>query len=56
MIKERRLDKAYKLLKSQDGTISEITYQCGFKEVSYFSKQFKEAYGKSPSQLLAAGG
>jgi len=54
MIKERRLDKAYKLLKSQKGPISEITYQCGFKDVSYFSKQFKDAYGKSPSQLLAA--
>ena len=54
MIKQRRLDKAYKLLKSQKGPISEITYQCGFKDVSYFSKQFKDAYGKSPSQLLAA--
>jgi len=54
MIKERRLDKAHKLLKSQNGNITEITYQCGFKDVSYFSKQFKEAYGKSPSQLLAA--
>ncbi len=48
-IKTERLKVAEKLLLSSNSSISEIAYHCGFKDVSYFSKQFKSVYKKTPS-------
>jgi len=48
-IKTERLKVAEKLLLSSESSISEIAYHCGFKDTSYFSKQFKSVYKKSPS-------
>jgi len=45
-----RLKKAAQLLKLNSGTVSEIAYQVGFDNVGYFSKCFKELFGKTPSQ------
>ncbi len=48
-IRSQRLKLAAQLLKDSDSTISEICYQAGFNNLSYFAKCFKEAYGVSPS-------
>ncbi|MGC9344953.1 MAG: helix-turn-helix domain-containing protein [Bacteroidales bacterium] len=30
--------------------ISEVAYMCGYKDLAYFSKSFKEFHGMSPSE------
>jgi AraC-like DNA-binding protein len=48
-IRNYRLQKAANLLKNKTGTVSEIAYQVGFDNLSYFSKSFQEKFGKLPS-------
>ena len=50
-----RLQYAAGLLSSTSWKISYICDQCGFHEISYFSRSFKKAYGCSPSAYRAAG-
>lgn len=47
-----RLEKAKDLLIQNEGNITEIAYQCGFSSQSYFTKNFTEYFGKSPSQMI----
>jgi len=46
-----RLEKAKLLLQSKQGTISEIANATGFLTASYFSKCYKQHFGKNPSEL-----
>lgn len=46
----RRLDKAKLLLISSDKSISDITFDCGFRNVSHFSRIFKEKFKLSPTK------
>ena len=48
-IKNIRLQKAAKLLKETDQTVSEVAYLVGYSDPNYFSKSFKEKYHVSPS-------
>jgi len=45
---ETRLSYAANLLLNNDKTINEICFECGFKNVSYFIRQFKKYYGTTP--------
>lgn len=45
-----RLNEAKKLLLSSDLPITEICYQCGFSESSYFGKIFRRTYGVTPTE------
>ena len=47
----KRLEKAQTLLNTTDLRISEIAYDCGYSDVSHFSKTFKSYYNISPSDL-----
>lgn len=49
LLRDRRIEKAAELLKSQEYTISQIAYMCGFSDSHYFSKVFKKHYGQTPS-------
>lgn len=49
-IRAHRLHRGRELLHSTDLTISEIAYDVGFKEVSTFSRYFKETFGTTPSE------
>jgi len=53
VINEIRLENARKLLVETRLPISQIAYQCGFAEPSYFSKQFRRLFGEIPSQMRA---
>ncbi len=44
-----RVEKAKELLENTSLTISEIAYEIGYQDISYFSKIFKKTYGMSPS-------
>ena len=50
-IRSIRLQKAMKLLKSTDLTVSEIAYDVGFTDPNYFSRTFLEEYGIRPSSI-----
>jgi len=45
-----RLKYAAKLLNAKQLRISEVAYRCGYRDLSYFSKAFKEFYGVPPSK------
>nr|WP_299339227.1 tetratricopeptide repeat protein [Allomuricauda sp.] len=51
-IRQYRLKKAYEYLQNQKGTVSEIAYDVGFSNLSYFTKAFKEVYDCKPSEVL----
>ncbi|GAA4968758.1 helix-turn-helix domain-containing protein [Algibacter aquimarinus] len=49
-IRQVRLEKGMELLKQTELTASEISYQVGFGNNSYFTKCFREHYGFSPGE------
>ncbi len=55
-IRQIRLKKALNLLSEGTLNISEIAYSVGFSSQSYFTRSFKEFYGKSPSDLRTPQG
>ena len=52
IIKNCRLQKAQELLLTQSMTATEVAFVVGFSSVSYFSKCFKETFGKTPSEYV----
>lgn len=56
-IRERRLKNAYHLLvKGEYKTVKKTANVVGYKNVSYFIKQFENLYGKKPLQVLQENG
>ncbi|ELR71174.1 DNA-binding response regulator, AraC family [Fulvivirga imtechensis AK7] len=53
-IKTKRLNYAYQLLESNDGTVSEIAYKSGFSSPNYFNKCFKKKYKINPGGVKTA--
>ena len=46
-----RLHKALELLRSTDLQISEIAYDVGFSDPSYFTRMFRQEFGKAPGEV-----
>ena len=46
---KRRLEAAHDLIKSGKKKVTEVCFDVGFKNLSHFSKTYKEAYGVAPS-------
>ena len=57
-ISQLRMEKAMHLLKnsSPDTLISTIAEQCGFQDVAYFSRVFRQHYGMTPTQARNGNG
>ncbi len=52
-VREYRLRQARTLLESKEmSTVSEVAYAVGFNYLSHFTKNFKERFGKTPSEYL----
>ena len=49
-LRQLRVQKAAELLAGSDRKISDIGEQCGFREMSYFTKTFRELMGCTPSR------
>jgi AraC-like DNA-binding protein len=54
-LKQKRLEKAARLLKSGNMRVSQIARRCGFDSENYFRQQFRERFGMSPRQFRANG-
>jgi YesN/AraC family two-component response regulator len=50
-----RLQTARRLLNETTLTLQEISYDCGFHSVNYFSRQFKKLYGYAPGKNRTLG-
>ena len=51
-IRTVRLKKAAQLLAVQDMSITDVMYGVGIQTQSYFTKAFKNEFGKTPTQFL----
>lgn len=50
-IREIRLNYAMELLRSGEYNVTEVSEKCGFNTPAYFSKVFKEHFGRTPSEV-----
>lgn len=48
-LRDKKLEKSIELLGSTDLRTTDIAYDCGFADVSHYSKTFKLRYGLSPT-------
>jgi AraC-like DNA-binding protein len=48
LLNRMRIDRSAVILRKSDTPISEVAYQCGFKNQSYFTRVFKRERGCSP--------
>ncbi|WP_299255102.1 AraC family transcriptional regulator [uncultured Aquimarina sp.] len=51
-LNEFRIKKAQEHFENKNISISEVLYQCGFNDPSYFCKQFRKYTGVSPSRYI----
>lgn len=49
-----KLEKAVSLLTCKNNKIIDVALECGFNSISYFNREFKKAYGASPSEYRTA--
>lgn len=52
-IRTIRLKYAAELLKKRTGSIKEIAFRSGFNSTAYFSKTFRELFGKTPNEFAS---
>jgi signal transduction histidine kinase/DNA-binding response OmpR family regulator/ligand-binding sensor domain-containing protein len=50
LIQKLRLHRAAQLLREQWGPVSQIAYEVGFSNLSYFNKVFREEFGRLPTE------
>ena len=51
-LKEKRLDKALNIIKNKEISVTELAYEVGYENISYFIKEFKTKVGQSPKQYI----
>lgn len=51
-LKEKRMEKALALLKDQELSVTELAYEVGYENISYFIKEFSSKYGQTPKQYI----
>ncbi|MCG7546771.1 AraC family transcriptional regulator [Pseudoalteromonas sp. Of7M-16] len=52
----KRLERASLLIKTTDRSVTDVALECGFEELSYFSRVFKQHFQLTPSQLRKSTG
>ena len=50
----KRLERAASLLHTSALSVTEVIFECGFEDVSHFSRAFKERFNYSPSAYRQA--
>ena len=54
-IRRVRVQHGARLLREEEGTISEVAYAVGFNSLTYFSRSFREHFGLPPSDYVDQG-
>jgi AraC-like DNA-binding protein len=54
-LKQKRLEKAARLLKSGNLRVTQVARMCGFDSENYFRQQFRKRFNMSPRQFRANG-
>lgn len=49
-LRKQKLKRAAELLKVSEMNVTQIAFECGFKDLAHFSIAFKDTYGCAPSQ------
>lgn len=52
-IRSMRLKRAVQLLEEKRMTITEVAYEVGFKDLSYFARCFRKEFNRSPSEYIS---
>ncbi len=50
VVRDIRLNEAIKLIRKGELSVSEVAYEVGFSDPSYFTRAFKEKFGTAPSK------
>lgn len=53
-VQQMRMEKAERLLRTTKESISDIADRCGYEDVSYFTRVFKQCYGLPPTKFRAS--
>ena len=56
LLRQMRLQRGYVLLTTTTKTVNEVAYEVGFGTPGYFSKCFKQQYGKYPMEVRTEQG
>ena len=51
IVNEIRINQASKLLMMTEMSITDICFECGYNNISYFNRKFKSIIGKSPREF-----
>ena len=51
-LKEKRIEKAVQLVDGQQITVTQLAFDSGYENISYFIKEFKRQVGLSPKQYI----
>jgi AraC-like DNA-binding protein len=51
---DRRLEHSASLLRTTEMSVTEVMLECGFEDLSHFSRAFKEKFGQAPSAYRGA--
>lgn len=54
-LKEKKLEKAAKMLKRENVRVTDVARRCGFDSENYFRQQFRLRFGMSPRQFRRSG-
>jgi len=49
-----RLERAAQMLTRREGNVGEVAFAVGFKDLSHFVRRFRQRYGKTPANYVAA--
>ena len=51
-LKDKRLEKALSILKEKEVSVTELAFEVGYENISYFIKEFRSKYGQTPKQYI----
>lgn len=51
-LKEKRLEKALAILKDKEVSVTELAFEVGYENISYFIREFSSKYGQTPKQYI----
>ena len=50
-VTRKRLERAYSLLSTDEKNVTEVCFEVGFENLSYFTQLFKQNFGITPKRL-----